>query len=525
MTGSSRHRSRGPHRRSIVLGSAALLAIAGLGPIGCASAPRGRFRNDPFTLGVASGDPLPDGVVLWTRLAPDPLAEDGGMPAAPAPVRWEIAADEGFTRVVQSGTATALPEEAHSVHVEVAGLEPARTYHYRFISGGVASETGRTRTAPALGSAVARVRLANVGCQNYEAGYYTAYRRVAEEDLDLVIHTGDYIYEGKRKRSPELVREHPDHACQTLTDYRLRYALYKADPDLRAAHAAHPFAPVFDDHEVVNNWAGLVDGHGHGGPDFMARRAAGLKAWYEHMPVRSAQRPKGPYIRITRTLAYGGLIGMQMCDTRQYRTPQPCGGGTMPRCAADSDPHGQLMNAAEEQWLRDRLAQSRARWNVIAQQVLMAELDRDMDPVVKRYAMDKWDGYRAQRRRMLEYLAEARIANPIVLSGDLHRHIAAVLRPDFSRPETPVVAAEFVNTSISSNGDGKPRDKHDRAWPRQNPHIAFAANQRGYVRHTVTASAWQADFVVLDKVTVRGAPAYTRASFVIEPGRSALLTA
>lgn len=515
----------GPHRRSVMLGGAALLVTAGLGPIGCASAPRGRFRDDPFTLGVASGDPLPDGIVLWTRLAPAPLAEDGGMPAAPAPVRWEIAEDERFARIVQAGTVTAMPAAAHTVHVEVSGLAPAHTYYYRFISGGVASETGRTRTAPAPGASVARMRIAHVGCQNYEAGDYTAYRHVAEEDVDLVVHTGDYIYEGARKFRPELVRAHPDHACKTLADYRLRYALYKSDPDLRAAHAAHPFAVVFDDHEVSNNWAGTVNGHGHGGPHFMARRAAGFQAWYEHMPVRRAQRPNGPYIRIYRTLDYGGLIHMQMCDTRQYRTPQPCGGHTAPRCPGDSDPHAAMMSAAEEQWLRDGLHRSQARWNVIAQQVLMAELDRDTDPDVKRYAMDKWDGYRVPRRRLLQYLADASIPNAVVLTGDIHRHIAAVLRPDFSRPETPAVAVELVNTSISSNGDGNPHDRRDRIWPQQNPDIVFVGSQRGYVRHTVTQAAWHTDFRVLDKVTVRGMPAYTRASYVVEPGRAALLTA
>ncbi len=515
-------------RRSFIRAGGAFAASAALGPIGCAGTPFGTgggFRDDPFTLGIASGDPLPDGVVLWTRLAPDPLGEAGGMPARAVQVRWEVAEDEKFTRVVQYGDVLARPENAHAVHVTVAGLAPARTYHYRFVAAGAASESGRTRTAPVSGSGVAAVRLAQVGCQKYEEGYYAAYARVAEEDLDLVVHTGDYIYEGQHRSRSNTVRAHPGHEARTLDQYRLRYALYKADPDLRAAHAAHPFAVVFDDHELVNDWWSGGSRRGETGAGFAARRAAAFRAWYEHMPVRAAQRPVDGWIRLYRMLDYGGLVRLALVDTRQYRTRQPCGGGTVPRCGGDADPAATMLGDPQERWLQETLARSPARWNTIVQQVIMAELDRTADPELRRFDMDKWDGYLAARRRLLTFLGEVPVANPVVLTGDLHRHVAAVLRPDFDRPETPAVATEFVNTSISSNGDGNPKARQDRDWPARNPHVAFVASQRGYIRHTVSPDAWRTDFRVLDRVTVRGGTARTRASFAIEPGRAALAIA
>lgn len=518
------HAVTGPNhtRRSFIAGSAAVATTAALGPVGCAFIGGGRFRDDPFTLGVASGDPSPDGVVLWTRLAPDPLSEAGGMSAAPVPVRWELAEDERFARLVRTGEAMARAETAHAVHVEVTKLAPARTYHYRFIAGDAVSAVGRTRTAPAPGSSVAAVRLASLGCQNYEDGFYTAYARVAEDDLDLVLHTGDYIYEGGARRHRRLVRAHPPEECRTLAHYRQRYALYKSDPDLRAAHAAHPFAPVFDDHELSNDWARDRNGHGEDGVAFATRRAAAFRAWYEHMPVRRPQRPVEGWIRIFRTLDYGGLVRLALLDTRQYRTPQPCGGRNAPRCGEDAAPQATMLGDHQERWLQGELARSPARWNAIVQQVMMAELDRDTDPEARRYAMDKWDGYLVPRRRLLRYLADARIVNPVVLTGDLHRHVAAVLRPDFARPDTPAVATEFVTASISSNGDGHATDPIDSAWPAQNPHVAFAANQRGYCRHTVTENGWSTEFRVLDRVTVPGARARTRARYTVEPGRAAL---
>jgi alkaline phosphatase D len=513
-----------PDRRSIIRGGLALAAMGALGPIGCTTGPRRPFSDDPFTLGVASGDPLHDRVVLWTRLAPRPLDEDGGMGPEAVPVRWQVAEDEGFVRIVRDGEARAVAAHAHSVHVDVDGLSPQRMYFYRFIAAGIASPVGRTRTTPAPDALPGTVRIGQVGCQNYEDGFFTAYRHLADEDLDVVVHTGDYIYEGAARNRPEHIRQHPPHLCVTLAQYRLRYALYKSDPDLKLAHAVHPFAIVFDDHEVANDWADDRDGRGNGGAAFMARRAAALKAWWEHMPLR-VPPPAGADMPNYRTLQFGRMVRLNLCDTRQYRTDQPCGGRVVPLCAEASSPTAQMLGAAQESWLRAQLAGSPTRWNVIGQQVLMAELDRDRDPESRRYDMDKWDGYRVPRQRLLAFLAEARVPNPIVLSGDIHRHIVAELRPDFARPETPPVAVEFVNTAISSNGDGRERSKVLDAWLRDNSHLRFASALRGYVRHDVTEATWRANMRVVDRVTVRGAPVRTQAAFAVEAGQARVASA
>ncbi|HEX9808319.1 MAG TPA: alkaline phosphatase D family protein [Alphaproteobacteria bacterium] len=507
-------------RRRLLGAAAAILASAGLGPLGCAAAPGGRFRDDPFTLGVASGDPWSDGVVLWTRLAPDPLA-GGGMPAVPVPVRWEVAEDAAMRRLAAAGETVARPEDAHAVHVEVGGLRPGRPYHYRFTAGGAASEIARTRTAPAAEAPVATLRFASCGCQSYESGFYTALRRLAEEELDFVVHTGDYIYEGARRpgRRRLAVRPHPDHDCVTLEQYRLRYALYKADPDLRAAHAAHPFLCVFDDHEVANDWGGDGAPGGARGAAFLARRAAAFRAYWEHMPLRRAQRPAGAALRLYRRLAFGRLVSLNLCDTRQYRTPPPCAGKIAERCAADSDPRARMLGRDQSRWLADGLARSHARWNVIAQQVPMMAFDRGTGSGPARHNMDAWDGYRAARGRLLRFLAAAEIANPVVLAGDLHRAAAAALAGGAPDPAAPALATEFVNTSISSGGDGRAITRTTRNWLARNPHVGFIGGLRGYCRFTVTSDAWQTDFRVLDRVTVAGAPARTGASFAVEAGR------
>jgi alkaline phosphatase D len=508
--------------RRAVLGAAAGLGItAGLGPIGAKGAPGLRFKADPFSLGVASGDPLPDGVVLWTRLAPDPLAADGGMEPVSVSVRWQVAEDERFGRVVGGGTVTAGPASAHSVHVEVSGLKSGHRYFYRFVAGGVASPVGRTQTAPAPGTKV-RLRFGQCGCQHYETGFYTAYARMVEDDLDFVFHSGDYIYEkgSKNPKKNKLVRYHPDVVCTTLKDYRRRYGLYKSDPDLKAAHAAFPFIVTFDDHEVAGNFAGDIDAYESPRAQFLARRAAAFQAYYEHMPLRRAQRPMGPNLRLYRAFSWGNLLRFHALDTRSYRSDQPCGGGTVERCPGDSAASATMLGATQEAWLKDALSRFKSPWNVLAQQVPMAELDRDKDPGLARYAMDKWDGYRVPRARLLRFLGTARIANPVVLSGDIHRHMAADLIVE-GGGRGPV-ASEFVNSSISSRGDGVDINRRYRAWLNDNPHFQYISALRGYVRHIVDERRWQADFRVLDRVTVRGAAARTGATFVIEAGRPGL---
>jgi len=474
-----------------------------------------RFPTSPFTLGVCSGDPAPDGVVLWTRLALDPL-NGGGMPRQPIAVQWQVATDDRMSRVVRSGTATASPDWAHSVHVEVAGLEPHRWYWYQFRAGNEPSPIGRTRTFPRAQSDVDRLRFAIASCQHFEVGLFTAYQHLAEEDLDLVMHLGDYIYENGGRDN--LVRKHVGGELLTVDDYRNRYAQYRSDPALRAAHASFPFLVVWDDHEVDNNYAGLNDEFGTPVEQFAVRRAAGYKAFYEHMPLRRSSIPKGALLQLYRPFTYGTLASISMLDTRQYRTDQPCGDNVQLPCAAASDPRATLLGAAQEKWLMERLDRSRAGWNLLAQQIPMAKLDRFAGPE-RRYSMDKWDGYEQNRKRVLRFLGERKPSNPVTLAGDVHNNWVNDLRLDVDDPRTPVVASEFVGTSITSTGDGSEMSPLMKAMVSENECVRFANDQRGYIRFELKPKELRADFRVVEYVTRPGAAIKTRASFIVEDGK------
>ena len=318
------------------------------------------FAAYPFTLGVASGDPLPDGVVLWTRLAPQPL-EGGGMPMATVDVNWEIARDSRFQNIAQKGVVLARPELGHSVHVEVAGLEPGREYWYRFRAGDEVSQTGRTKTAPPAGGPVDEVRFGVCGCSHYEAGYFTAFRRMAEEQFDFVFHTGDYIYEGRADGGRnDRIRQHNGDRIYTLVDYRNRYALYKSDRDLMAAHASVPFVVSWDDHEVDNNYAGDFDERDTPPELFQLRRAAAYQAFYEMMPLRASALPSGSHMRIYRRSQFGNLIDFSVLDTRQWRSDQACGDGVHSACAEAPAPARTMMGAEQERWLFENLATAKA---------------------------------------------------------------------------------------------------------------------------------------------------------------------
>lgn len=482
---------------------------------GCSRQDRGpSFTADPFALGVASGDPSPDGFVLWTRLAPDPL--NGGGVAGDVGVRWEVAADDGFRQVVRSGTATASAELAHSVHVEVTGLEAGRWYWYRFSAGDATSSAGRARTMPSPGSLPDRLSLAFASCQHYETGFYTAYEHMAAEHPDLVFHLGDYIYEGPAQPR---VRAHRGEELASLEDYRNRYALYRSDPDLQLAHAACPWVVTWDDHEFDNNYAADVSEH----PDvrreaFLERRAAAYQAYYEHMPLRASQIPSGPSMKLYRKLSYGRLAQFAVLDTRQYRTDQPCGDKTQPPCEGASDPAATLLGDGQRRWLFESLRESPAEWNVMPQQVMMAQVDR-MPGAEVRYSMDQWPGYGASRDRLLNFLAESRVRNPVVLTGDIHSNWVNDLPLNFADPGSPVVATEFVGTSISSSGDGGPNTEYAEGVMRDNPFVKLQNAQRGYVSCEVTQGLWTARYRVLDRVSVRGAARQTLAEFAVEAGR------
>jgi alkaline phosphatase D len=483
------------------------------------------FRKYPFALGVASGDPLPDGVVLWTRLAPEPL-EGGGMPRASMEVTWEVASDSAFRTVVRKGTAIARAELGHSVHADVNGLEPAREYWYRFRVGGEVSPTGRTKTAPAEGATVDRLRFAVCGCSHYEAGYFTAYRRIADEHFDFLFHTGDYIYEGRADggRNPAYVRQHAGQEIYTLEDYRNRYALYKSDPDLMAAHASVPFIASWDDHEVDNDYAGDTDENDTPPEVFLLRRAAAYQAFYETMPMRASSFPGGPNMRIYRRLRFGSLIDFSVLDTRQYRSNQACGGATASNCAAASDAARTILGAEQERWLADNLATAKARWTVIGQQVPTFARDAVKSNPNGRFSMDKWDGYVASRQRLYARLRETKAPNPIVLSGDVHVHYGADLKIDFADARSDTVGVEFTNSSITSGGDGADVASVWEQIRGDNPHIKYHSARRGYIACTASPAAMRADFKVLDKVSVPGAPARIGGSLIVEAGRPGSFT-
>ena len=478
------------------------------------------FDTYPFPLGVASGDPLPDGVVLWTRLAPKPL-EGGGMPMTTVGVDWEVAHDPQFRRIAQKGTTFARPELGHSVHVEVSGLESGREYWYRFHAGDEVSQTGRTKTAPPAGAAVDRLRFAVCGCSHYEMGYFTAYRRIAEEQFDFVFHTGDYIYEGRASggRNDNVVRQHANHEPYTVDDYRVRYAQYKMDPDLKAAHASAPFVMAWDDHEVENNYAGDHDENDTPPEIFLLRRAAAYQAYYETMPLRAAALPRGPDMRIYRRMQFGNLIDFTVLDTRQWRSDQACGDGVHTDCKEALDPSRTILGAEQEKWLFDNLATMKSRWTVLGQQVPTFQNDRRALFADGAYSMDKWDGYVPSRQRLYARLQETKAPNPIVLSGDVHVHFGADLKLDFKNPRSATVGVEFTNSSITSGADGADVGPGWDQVKLDNPHIKYHSARRGYIACTATPQTMRADFKILDKVTVANRPATTGGSLVVEAGR------
>lgn len=497
---------------------AGLIALSAVGS--CRKGPALRLASHPFAQGVASGDPAADGFVLWTRVSGKALLEAGAHDRV-VPVRWELAADDAFGHIVASGTHDARPELGHSVHVEVTGLEPARPYWYRFMAAGEASPVGRASTLPAPGTPADRLRFAFASCQNYEQGFYTAYRHMAGEDLDLVLHLGDYIYE--RRFGDSHVRRHEAGEVHTLDEYRARYALYRSDPDLQAAHAACPWVVTSDDHEVDNNWAGDAPEDDQDPERFLRRRAAAFQAFYEFMPLRSTSMPRGPAISLSRRFRFGDLADLHVLDGRQYRSDQACGDGRRTMCAEALDPERTMLGGAQESWLFDGLAESRSRWNVLANQVMIARLEGAAADGGSVVSMDRWDGYPAAQTRLMTFLERVRPPNPVVVTGDIHSNWAADLKADFLDPASATVGAELVGTSISSGGDGADSNERIGETLARNPHVHFFNGQRGYVRCEATRERLVADYRVVPYVTRPGAPVVTRSTYVVEDGRPGLL--
>lgn len=514
------------HRRLVLRCSAA--AASGLLLPGTSFA-RARFDAFPFALGVASGSPQPHSVVLWTRIAPGALVAGSTQAIR---VGWQVADDESFGRVVQSGQSYAYAELGHSVHIDVQGLQPDRWYFYRFQSGDSVSRVGRTRTLPLATSAVQRLRLGYASCQKWEDGYFSSWRHMREENLEAVLFLGDYIYEYPGRSSK--VRVPTGGWVLTLDDYRARYALYKSDPDLQAMHAACPWLLTWDDHEVENDYAGQQGGDSRVPvEDFPARRAAAYQAYYENMPLRFsvltrafAGLGQGAELRLFGRLQFGQLANLYLLDCRQYRDPQICtkderkGSSTVDprRCDAWRRPRS-MLGMEQEAWLQQELSSPAGRgavWNVLGQSTLLGKRNLSQTPA-QRYWNDGWDGYAAARTRMTMALQQSAAANPVVLGGDVHENWVGHVKADYDRPESPAIGVEFCGTSITSKAN--PTDSTPLRLS-ENPHFVFAdSTSRGYGVVEFTPEKLTTTLRGLEDVTRADSGVSTLARFHVGAGR------
>jgi alkaline phosphatase D len=490
-----------------------------------------------FPLGVASGDPAPDGFVIWTRLAADPLASDGrGGLSAPVPVQWEVAADDQFRRIAATGQFVAHASAAHSVHVEVAGLRPDRLYWYRFTAQGQQSPAGRARTTPAAGAHLDTLRLAVASCSHWERGYFSAYSHMADENPDLTLFLGDYIYEYSLgpDRADQVVRPYNLEEATTLAGYRNRYALHRTDANLQRLHAAAPCLAVWDDHEVQDDYSGVWSKISGVSPrDFLQRRAAAYQAFFEAMPIRRTQLSAAMQMPIYRRVRYGQLAEFFMLDGRQYRSKQPCSDGAnggKGQIVADSictdrlDPSRTFLGFEQERWLYDNLAQSKARWNILGQNLVMAGLRLGgADGSEPRYWTDTWDGFPAARDRLTGALAAIKPQNPVVLSGDYHSFWTNDVKADSRDAASPILATEFVGTSITSTG---PTYDGLMATMPNNPQIRFFDSRvRGYMAIDVERDRMSTRYRAISDVRDPNASISTLRSWVVEAGKPGAVAA
>ncbi|MCD0448794.1 alkaline phosphatase D family protein [Actinocorallia sp. API 0066] len=443
-------------RDALKLGGAGA-ALAVLAPAAAHADPTPYFAH-----GVASGDPLPNGVILWTRVTPVPEAVPGSGTGPQADVSWQLSTDPSFSSVTASGTVTTGPDRDHTVKVDVGGLTPGTGYYYRFAYAGTYSPTGRTRTAPATDASVSSLKFGVVSCSNWEAGWFSSYRHLAaRDDVFGVIHLGDYIYEygtGSYAAGGTVPRKTaPEHEIVTLADYRIRHASYKTDPDLQAAHARHPWLIVWDDHEIANDaWADGAENHTPEteGP-YAARKAASLQAYQEWMPVRFS--PEGT---LYRSLRFGTLAEIVLLDLRSYRSQQAGG-------LAVDDPSRTITGAAQMSWLKDTLAASTTRWRLVGTSVMISPLvlgalsAQALGPLAKLLGIpangltlnpDQWDGYTADRAELYAALQARGTGDTVFLTGDIHTSWAneIPLKPG-TYPVSKSVATEFVVPSVTSD--------------------------------------------------------------------------
>lgn len=486
-------------------------------PTALAAAPAEAVEQDPFRLlGVASGDPTATGVVLWCRLALDLSdAERWGLSASAYRVSWEVRlADKPNARPVRAGTAIAARDRGYAVHAEVTGLAPAQAYVYRFRIGRHEAG-GTTRTAPAASVMADRLRLCFCSCAEYENELYFAYGHMADEKPDLIVHLGDYIYEetydryykkGLDTRARRLTFDR-DQPLRTLAQYRRRYAEHKTDPMLQRAHAAAPWVMTWDDHEVANDYAGGNSANAKE-TDFLQRRIAAYRAYFENMPIRLSTLPVREGRRqLYRGFDFGRLMSLQMLDERQYRDPQACRFDKLPggknvglADCAQLESNRTILGTAQERWIAGQLAASKSRWNLLAQGVMFAHLETRNDPKLKgrrdpHMWNDTWSGYLPARQRMIELLAQNKAKNPVVVSGDIHAHFVNRIYRDWRKPGADLVAPELVVAAVSSFA----RDLTPIVSDERNKDVVafYDAKSNGYVRCDVTPDAIEATMVRL----------------------------
>jgi alkaline phosphatase D len=551
-------------RRNFLAGSAA--AAGALGAVGVLARPAtaasttsagaGAGTASPFRHGIASGDPLPDAVVLWTRVTPtaDSLPGSGAGPRVA--VGWQVATDPGFRQVVARGSTVTGPERDHTVKVDAKGLAPGTPYYYRFTFDRTTSPVGRTRTAPAPTSSPDRLRFALVSCSNWEAGYFSAYRHLAARgDLDAVLHLGDYVYEygtGQYAygRSNTVVRPHePPHEMLSLADYRQRHAQYKTDPDLRALHAAVPWITTWDDHETANDaWSGGAENHQPDEGDWATRKAVARTAYDEWMPVRlSGTSALGDGVQVYRHLQFGRLADLTMLDLRSYRSQQVA----TTDLGAAGDSARTITGVAQMQFLKDRLADNDAVWKLVGNPVMVspvlfppldqyvagpiADMTGVLPPDGVAYNVDQWDGYTADRRELVDFLADQGVTNTVFLTGDIHSAWACELPVDpGTYPLSRTVGVELVATSVTSNNlddltGSPPRTTSlavEDAIKAGNRHVKYLDfDSHGYSVLTITPEETQMDWYVTSDRADQAATSTWSTGWCVAAGSSKLTAA
>lgn len=512
-----------PRRRTVVLAAAATAALAPLAGLGAQAAHAAAAAPAPaFLHGVASGDPLPDGILLWTRVTPVPEAAPGSGLGPATEVAWEVSEDKAFSRVVARGSVTATAAADHTVKADVRGLRPQTPYWYRFTAGDTVSPAGRTLTAPAHDVSTAGVRFGVVSCANWESGYFSAYRHLAaRSDLTAVLHLGDYIYEYQSGGYPEakyVVRQHePKHEIVSLADYRVRHGKYKTDADLQALHAAHAIIAIWDDHEFANDaWAGGAENHTPGAEgEWAARAAAAKQAYFEWMPVRPSVAGT-----VYRRLQFGTLADLHLLDLRSFRSQQAkVGSGSV------DDPERTITGRAQLDWLKSGLASSNATWKLVGTSVMISPVAFGslpahlLKPLTKLLGLpeggiainvDQWDGYTDDRKELLGHLKDRNIKNTVFLTGDIHMAWANDVPVNMATyPGSGTAATEFVVTSVTSDNLDEmlhvPADTAslvaETAIKAANWHVKWLdMDAHGYGVLDVTAERSQMDYyVVSDK--------------------------